>query len=242
MAPHVSKSFDEVRPAGEGRQTLRSRTRPGPGVVSRLRDEDGRGEKRQRVDHECRIAAGERRHEAADRGADREHGRPQRARQRVAGQQLIGRRDVGNRRGSRRLEKCRRGDGQRRHDVGDPDLVGAPHEQQPQNEHTAHDICRDHHPTPIDPIDHNPAIGPTMASAGMHDQHPRHGGRRTGQIEQQCEDGHAVEPVAELRNHLADEQQPKIAVRAKEGSVGIHGHDDAARRLKEDVRLFSDRL
>ena len=46
----------------------------------------------------------------------------------------------------------------------------------------------------------------------LHDHHPRDGGGRSGQVEQQRVHGDGVEPVAELRDRLADEQQPEVPV------------------------------
>src|SRR5262249_15364048 len=56
----------------------------------------------------------------------------------------------------------------------------------------------------------------------LDDQHPRHRSRRSGQIEEQRVDRDRVEPVAELRDRLADEQQSEIAVAAEEREGNVH--------------------
>ena len=185
-----------------------------------------------RVDDERDVAAGHERDQATDRRAEREHRRPGRARQRVGGHQLLVGGDVGDRGGPRRLEERRCRDAQRHHHVRDPHLVRTPDEQQSEDEHAAHQIGADHQPPPIDAIDDDAGDRPDDRDRQeLHDHHPGDGGRRSGEVEQQREDGDGVEPVAELRDRLADVEQTKVAIVAEKGDVGIrHGFSRTRRR------------
>ena len=90
-----------------------------------------------------------------------------------------------------------------------------------EHQDAAQQVGDDHQPPPVDAIDdhagHRPDDGDRQE---LDDHHPGDGGRRAGQIEQQREDGDGIEPVAELRNRLADEEQPEVAVVSQERGVG----------------------
>src|SRR5207248_11746774 len=51
--------------------------------------------------------------------------------------------------------------------------------------------------------------------------HPRDSRRRSGQVEEQREDGDRVEPIAELRDRLPDEQEAEVAIGAKDRDVRV---------------------
>ena len=119
-----------------------------------------------------------------------------------------------------------RGHRQRHHDVRDPDLIGAAHEQQAEDQAAAHQVGRDHQPAPVHAIDdHARQRTDERDRQELHDHHPRDGGGRPGQIEQQRVDGDGVEPVAELRDRLADVQQPEVPV-ARAGARGRDSRRD----------------
>ena len=132
------------------------------------------------------------------------------------------------------------------HDVRDPDLIGAPHEQQAENQAAAHQVRGHHDAAPVHAVDHD-ARQRTDQRDRQHldDQHPRHGRGRAGQVEQQRIHGNGVEPVAELRNRLADVQQPEVPVTAQEREIRIHvacasdfrGTDQYNRRDSISVQL-----
>src|SRR5262249_49833873 len=55
----------------------------------------------------------------------------------------------------------------------------------------------------------------------LDDHHQRDGRGRAGEIEQQREHGNRIEPVAQLRDRLADVEQSKVAIGAKDRQVRI---------------------
>jgi hypothetical protein len=102
-------------------------------------------------------------------------------------------------------------------------LIGLSHEEQPEDHESAQDVAGDHHPRPIHPVDDDAGERADSAMGrNLHDQHPRDGGGRTGEIEQQRVDRHRVEPVSELRDGLAEEDEPKIPVGSEKGEVNVH--------------------
>ena len=182
-----------------------------------------RGEERQGIDRERDIAARQRRDDSADRGAQREHRRPGRARQRVGRHQLVIGGDVGDGCGAGRLEEGRGADRQRHHHVRDPDVFGAADEQQADDEQSADDVGRDHQPSSIDPVDDD--AGHRADQRGgqkLNDQHPRHHRRGAGEVENQRKHRDRVEPVAQLRDRLPDIEESEVAVPSKQRQVGIH--------------------
>ena len=77
----------------------------------------------------------------------------------------------------------------------------------------ARQVGRDHQAAPVHAIDdHACQRSEDRHRQELHDHHPRDRGGRAGQVEDQGVDGDGVEPVAELRNGLADVEQPEVAV------------------------------
>ena len=93
---------------------------------------------------------------------------------------------------------------------------------EPEHHDAAQQVRGDHQRAPVDAIDddarHRTDDGERQE---LHDHHPRDGRRGPGQVEQQRVDGNGAEPVAELRDRLADEEQPVISVRPEQCEVGI---------------------
>ncbi len=179
MLPHVAQPLQQVgnprqrQPSRDARRCVRRR------VVARPADEQRRHEERRRVEDERDVAARQRRHQTANRRAERQHRRPRRARQRVGRHQLVGRRDVGNRRRARRLEEGLRRDRQRHHDVRDPHLLAAMNQQQPEDQRPAQQVHRDHQAPAIHAIDDDAGNRTDDGNRQeLHDHHPRDGGRR----------------------------------------------------------------
>ena len=102
---------------------------------------------------------------------------------------------------------------QRHHDVGDPHLIRPADQQQPRTSAAAQQVGGDHQPPAVDAIDDDAGQrADERHRQELHDHHPRDRGRRAGQVEQQRVDGDGVEPVAELRDRLADVEQPEVPV------------------------------
>ena len=112
----------------------------------------------------------------------------------------------------------------RHHGVRDPHLIRAagPTAARGSGSRAAMS-ARDHQRAAVDTInDHAGQRADDGHRHELHDHHPRDGGGRAGQVEQQRVDGDRVEPVAELRDRLADEQQAEVAIAPKERDVRIH--------------------
>ena len=108
-------------------------------------------------------------------------------------------------------------------DVRDPHLIATPDEQQAEDQHAAQEVGGDHQPPPVDAVDdHTGHRADDRDRQKLHDQHPGDHRRRTGQIEDQREDRDGVEPVAELRDRLADVEETEISVLPEECEIGIH--------------------
>ena len=111
---------------------------------------------------------------------------------------------------------------ERHHDVRDPHLIAASHQQQAEDQHAAHEIGDDHQPPAVHAIDDDAGHRPDDRDRQeLHDHHPGDGRGRSGEVEQQRVHRDGVEPVAELGDRLAEEQQPEVPVGAKKREV--HG-------------------
>ena len=98
------------------------------------------------------------------------------------------------------------------------------HEQQTKNQDSANDVCRDHQPPPIHAVDDDARDRTDEGDRQeLDDHHPRYGGCRACQIEQERVHGDGVEPIAELRDGLADEEKPEVAIRAEKRDVRVQG-------------------
>ena len=89
---------------------------------------------------------------------------------------------------------------------------------------TAQDVGGHHQAPTVHAVHHDAGDGPDDGHGKeLDDHHPRDGRGRPREVEQQREDGDRVEPVAELRDGLPEEQQAEVAVGAEDGSLRTHG-------------------
>ena len=173
-----------------------------------------------RVDRERDVASGDRGHHSADGRTDGQHRRPGGAGERIGRQQLFLARDVRNRRRPRRFEKGRCGDREGHHAVRNPHLIRRAHEQQSQNQEASHHVGDDHQAPPVHAIDDNARERTDDRDRQkLHNHHPGDGRGRAGEVQQQGIHGDRVEPVAQLRDRLPDEEQAEVAVAAEEREV-----------------------
>ena len=170
------------------------------------------------------VAAGDGRDDPADRGADRQHRRPRRAGERIGRQQLLIGRDVRNRRSPRRFEERRCAPTVSAITAYAIQIWSAVRtSSSPRIRHPRTTSALIIKPAPVHAIDNDARQRPDDGDRKkLHDHHPRDSRGRAREVEQQRVHGDRIEPVAELRDRLADEQQPEVPVPSKERDVRRH--------------------